>query len=289
MRILVTGATGFTGSYVVPLLLQQQAQICCLVRESSDTSVLPAERIEFVYGDLNNPVVVEQALQEIDVLVHIASLGSGHAREIVNAAVGARVQRAIFVSTTAIFTSLDAPSKSVRLAAEANIRRSGLAYTILRPTMIYGSIRDRNMCRLIRYLKRWPVIPIFGSGEYLQQPVYVEDVAAAVLQAISTDGTIGQAYNIPGATALTYNQVIDTIGKLLGGPVWKIHVPMAPIVTGLRAVERLAFPLPIKAEQIQRMNEDKAFSWEESKRDFGYQPHSFAEGIRLELGQMGLM
>ena len=116
MKVLVTGATGFTGSYVVPLLLQQDAQVRCLVRTSSDTSVLPVSRIELAYGDLENRTSIEQALHGIDVLVNIASLGFGHAPNIVNAAVAAGVQRAIFISTTAIFTTLNATSKSVRRA-----------------------------------------------------------------------------------------------------------------------------------------------------------------------------
>ena len=289
MKVLVTGATGFTGSYVVPLLLQQDAQVRCLVRTSSDTSVLPVNRIELAYGDLENRTSIEQALQGIDVLINIASLGFGHAPNIVNAAVAAGVQRAIFISTTAIFTTLNAASKSVRLAAEETIRKSGLAFTILRPTMIYGSSRDRNMCRLIHYLQRWPVFPIFGSGEYLQQPVYVEDVATAVVQSLAATQTIGKSYNISGALSLTFNQVIDTICELLGCNVRKVHLPPAPVVAGLAALQRLSLPLPIKAEQVLRLNEHKAFDFAEATRDFGYQPRSFAEGIRLELKEMGLV
>src|ERR1700716_3066834 len=98
--------------------------------------------------------------------------------------------------STAVNTSLNAPSKSIRLAAEATIRGSGLAYTILRPTMIFGSSRDRNICRLVRYLNRWPVIPIFGDGEHLQQPVYVADLASAICQSLESETAIGQTYNI---------------------------------------------------------------------------------------------
>lgn len=286
MKVLVTGATGFTGSYVVPLLLQQGADVRCLVRMSSNTSLLPTDKIELTYGDLEDQVSIEQALEGIDVLVNIASLGFGHAPHIVNAAITTHVQRAIFISTTAIFTSLNAPSKSVRLAAEKTVCESGLAYTILRPTMIYGSSRDRNMCRLIRYLQRWRAIPIFGNGEYLQQPVYVGDVATAVIQCLAKEQTVNESYNISGATALTYNQVIDTVCTLMKREVRKIHLPVAPVVAMLTAWERFSLPTPIKAEQILRLNEHKAFDYDDATKDFGYQPHSFAEGISLELEEM---
>ncbi|MGB7926215.1 MAG: NAD-dependent epimerase/dehydratase family protein [Pyrinomonadaceae bacterium] len=288
MNVLVTGATGFTGSYVVPLLLRQGARVRCLVRAGSDTSRLAVDQVELVEGDLNDQASLERALRDADALVNIASLGFGHAPNIVNAAVAAGTRRAVFISTTAIFTTLNAPSKSVRLAAEETIRASGLAYTILRPTMIYGSSRDRNMCRLIAYLRRWPAIPVFGRGEHLQQPVYVEDLATAIVQSLTSERAVGRAYNVSGAAPLTYNQVIDTVCEALGRRVRKVRLPLAPLVATLNAVERLPLRLPVKAEQIMRLNEDKAFDSSAAIEDFGYRPRSFAEGIRLELEEMGI-
>lgn len=286
MKVLVTGATGFTGSYVVPLLLNRGLYIRCLVRRSSNTSDLNRNQIELVYGDLDHIHSLKRALQNTDILLNIASLGFGHATNVVQASLESCVQRALFVSTTAIFTTLNTPSKSIRLAAEEAIRKSGLAYTILRPTMIYGSSRDRNICRLIKYLQRWPIIPIFGNGKYLQQPVYVEDVAKALVEALMTERTIGKSYNVAGATTLTFNEMIDTICELLGCKVRKINIPVWPVLRGLGAAERLGLTLPIKAEQVLRLNEDKAFDIDEGVKDFGYAPRSFAEGISLELKEM---
>jgi uncharacterized protein YbjT (DUF2867 family) len=288
MRVLVTGATGFTGSYVVPLLLRQGAHVRCLVRANSETSRLPLSEIELAFGDLSEQDSIERALQGTDALVNIASLGFGHAPNIVNAAIATRVQRAVFISTTAIFTTLNAPSKAVRLAAEELVRASGLSYTILRPTMIYGSSRDRNMCRLIRYLRRWPLIPVFGRGEHLQQPVYVEDLAAAVVQSLRTEQAMGRSYNVSGPAPLTYNRIIDTVSEALGRKARKVHLPAAPLVTALGQLERFSARLPVKAEQILRLNEDKAFDPGEAIKDFGYSPRPFAEGIKLELQEMGM-
>ncbi len=283
MKIFVTGATGFTGSRVVPLLLKQGHQVRCLYRPSSDRSFLPQPEIEWVTGDLSDSESLSKAMQGMDVLVNIASLGFGHADSIITAAKNAGVKRAIFISTTAIFTQLNAKSKKVRVAAELTIESSGLKYTILRPTMIYGSPRDRNMWRLIRFMKISPIIPIFGEGKYLQQPIFVDDVAQAVLNCLSNDKTIGKSYNIAGKRALTYNQVIDTIAKQINKQIWKIHIPLKPVVALLTLFEKIRFPFPIKAEQALRLNEDKAFSYEEASQDFGFSPRSFEEGIGLEL------
>ncbi|MBE0680752.1 MAG: NAD(P)H-binding protein [Anaerolineales bacterium] len=286
MKVLVTGATGFTGSRVVPLLLQSGYQVRCLTRATSDRAPLSALTVEWVTGDLSNPETLAAALRGVDALVNIASLGFGHADSILRSAKEAGVRRAIFISTTAIFTQLNAGSKSVRLAAEEAIQASGLDYTILRPTMIYGSPRDRNMWRLIRLLRLTPVMPIFGDGESLQQPIFVDDVAQAVLRALQTDATIGKSYNIAGKAPLAYNQVIDTVASALGRRVWKLHLPYMPIVRILQFTEQIRLRLPIKAEQVLRLNENKAFSNEEAQRDFGFSPRGFEEGIRTEISNI---
>ncbi|HEY2933366.1 MAG TPA: NAD-dependent epimerase/dehydratase family protein, partial [Acidobacteriota bacterium] len=233
MKVLIIGATGFTGSYVAPLLLKRGVQVHCLVRQTSDTSRIPVDQCTLSIGDLSDRPSLTRAFDGSEVLVNLASLGFEHAPNVISAAVEAGIQRAIFVSTTAIFTTLNPESKSIRLAAEEAIRSSGLAYTILRPTMIYGSSRDRNISRLIRYLYRWPVLPVFGSGQSPQQPVFVEDVAAAVVQCLDCCGSVAQSYNIPGAEALSFNQVVDTICRLIKRKVRRVHFPALPIVTSL--------------------------------------------------------
>jgi uncharacterized protein YbjT (DUF2867 family) len=286
VKVLVTGATGFTGSEVVPLLLERGTDVRCLVRRSSAIGSFPSDDVECVEGDLDDCSSIRAALRGVDALINIASLGFGHAPAIVAAALNERVSRCVFISTTAVFTSLNAPSKAVRVAAENAICNSGLEYTILRPTMIYGSSRDRNMCRLVRYLMRCSVIPIFGSGNFLQQPVYVKDLAAAAVGAAFSDPSIGKCYNISGRQPLTYNQVIDEVGSQIGRRIRKVHLPANLCVKVLQSTERLGIRLPIKSEQILRLNEHKAFPWDEAARDFGFNPRTFAEGLRLEIEEL---
>lgn len=289
MKVFVTGGTGFTGSRVVPLLLKSGYEVRCLYRMTSDRSLLPQEEIEWVAGDLSDTEALTSAMQGAEILVNIASLGFGHADSIINAATRAGVKRAVFISTTAIFTKLNASSKKVRLAAERAIETSDLKYTILRPTMIYGSDRDRNICRLIRWLRVLPFFPVFGDGKSLQQPIYVDDVAQAVDHCLTSERAVRKSYNISGQHPLPYNEVIDTIGRQMHKSIWKIHVPSALVIGLLKFFEKLHVPFPIKSEQVLRLNENKDFGYQDAEQDFKFDPRSFSEGIQLELQQMGLM
>lgn len=281
--ILLTGSTGFLGEFVLKELVKRGYEVACFVRRTSNVDEINKLKVKYVYGELDDYKSICEALKGKHALINIASLGFGHAPSIIKACEEMNVKRAIFVSTTGIFTKLNPDSKGIRLEAERLIKESSLDYTIIRPTMIYGTPRDRNMWRLVKYLRRLPVLPILGDGTYLQQPVYVKDLASAIVSAYENSISIKKAYNISGEKALTYNEVVDITAKALGKKVIKLHVPMKLSHSLLKVYEKISKKPMLKAEQVLRLNEDKDFSYEEAKRDFNYKPLSFEEGIRREI------
>lgn len=283
MTTAVSGANGFTGRFVCAELHRRQRSFVALLRPGSDTSWMDAHQIPVRFADLNHAQQLAAQLKGCDALLNVASIGFGAVPSILEACRSASIRRAVFVSTTAIFTQLNAGSKVVRKAAEAAIKSSGLDSTILRPTMIYGTPGDRNIIRLVRWLDRWPVLPVFGSGRSLQQPVHVSDVAWAVVQTLETPVTVGRQFNISGAAPLTYNEVVRLTAQALGRRVQRFHIPARPIVKALHVSERLGVTLPIKAEQVLRLNEDKAFSHAAAAEAFRYSPMAFEQGIRQEV------
>ena len=149
--------------------------------------------------------------------------------------------------------------------------------------MIYGTPGDRNIIRLIHWIYRWPVLPIFGNGLFLQQPVYVSDVAWSIVQALESPATINRQFNISGAEPLSYNKLVSTTAKALSRRIRCLHIPAQPVVRMLDILEHIGAPLPIKAEQILRLNEHKEFSHSDAQKVFGYNPISFEEGVRREV------
>lgn len=278
--VLVTGATGFVGGYALKLA-PSGVRLEAFVRDP-DKARLPTG-VGIRAGNLDEPETLLRALEGVDILLNIASLGFGHAPGIVRACREARVPRAVFVSTTAIFTKLPAKTKPVREEAERLIRESGLAYTILRPTLIYGDPSDRNIWRLIRFLRRSPVAPLVGGGRRLQQPIHVEDVARAVWQVLEHPGTVGKAYDVAGARALSFADMVRVIARRLGRRVAVIPVPLRLALAGAAAARALPFLPRISAEQVLRLEEDKAFDIEPARKAFGFDPMDFEAGVAREI------
>ncbi len=284
MRALVTGGTGLLGNALVKLLLVEGHDVRCLVREGSPRAWrLDTQRIELVRGDAGNAHDLWEALSGIDTLLHVA--GIEYTPQVLEAAREAEVGRIVVVGSTSVHSAY--PHRSgIRPRMEALARESGLEYAIVRPSMIYGSELDKNMHRLLRFLDRSPVFPVFGSGENLWQPVYYEDCARGVYEALVRSAAVGQSYDLPGAEPLTYMELVKTAAGALERKPRIVRLPLEPVRLSLTAAERLRLPLPIRSEQVLRLREDKAYSYDKAEWELGYAPRPFSEGIALEVARL---
>ena len=296
MRLLVTGGSGFLGGYVLREATRRGHETVALARSPAAARAVADRGAQPVAGNLDdtgNPGDAAQldrvfAASHCEVLVNLASLGFGHAPAIVAAASEAGIGRAVFISSTAVTTTLAAPAKRVRLAAEQRIRASALKWTILRPTMIYGAPGDRNLSRLLTLLHRVPLLPVPGGGSHLQQPVHVADVADAILNAAERPATAGAIYDVAGPVPLTFDELLRTSARAVASRTRFVPVPLTPIVAAVRGYERLSQHPRIRAEQLLRLAEHKAYVIDSAARDLGFNPRPFAVGIRAEAQTMGL-
>ena len=290
MRLLVTGGSGFLGGYVLGEARRRGHEVVALARSDKAADAVTKHGAEPLPGDFDDPAALPGVFSsaQCSALLNIASLGFGHAPAIVAAARAAGIDRAVFVSTTAVTTRLPARSKQVRLDAERQIRESGLKWTILRPTMIYGAPGDRNLSRLLAVLARVPILPVPGGGRHLQQPVHVADVADAVLNAAERPAAAGITYDLAGPEPLSFAELLRVAARTVGSRTHFLPVPLSPLLAVARGHEFLATRPRIRAEQLQRLAEDKAFSIDDAARDLGYAPRPFAEGILAEARALGL-
>ncbi|HXW88646.1 MAG TPA: NAD(P)H-binding protein [Streptosporangiaceae bacterium] len=290
MRLLVVGGSGFLGGYVLREAIRQGHQVLALARSTAAADTVAANGARPLAGDLDDARRLDEAFSaaHCEALVCLASLGHGHGPAIVSAAEEAGILRAVFVSTTAVTTTLHPPTKQVRLAAEQQIRGSVLDWTILRPTMIYGDAGDRNLSRLLNLLCRAPVLPMPGTGRCLHQPVHVADVATAVLATLQRPAASGSLYDVAGPEPLPFAELLRACARAVGSRTRLISFPLAPLVTLARGYELVSRHPRIRAEQLLRLAEDKAFAIDDAIRDLGYAPRSFADGIGDEARILGL-
>ena len=284
-KLLIIGATGFVGKQVYRQLLQRDdVELHCYVRSESVEKLKHTENKATLHtGTLEDSEQLEEVAKKVDGVLYCASLGFDYAKNVVAALEKSGVSRVVFISTTALFTKLNANSKTVRKKAEERILASSLKWTILRPTMIYGLKGDRNMERLVSYIQKYAILPTPGSGKNLQQPVHVRDVASAVIDAYFSEKAVKTAYNISGETSLTFKEVVQTTAQLLQKKTFILPVPLTPCLLLLKAYEACCRTLKLKpklkAEQLLRLNEDKDFDHTAARKDFGYAPISFKAGM----------
>ena len=201
-------------------------------------------------------------------------------------AAGAR--RLVALSSTSRFTKRDSAAAADRAiaarlaAAEDEVldwaRAHGIAATILRPTLIYDGIHDRNVAAIAGFIRRFGFSPLAGAAAGLRQPLHADDVAAACLAAIGCDG-LRDAYELSGGETLPYHEMVSRIFAWLDRPPRLARIPL-PLVRAALPVANLLPGLASMATMAVRMNEDLVFDHAAAARDFGFQPRSFALPLR---------
>jgi nucleoside-diphosphate-sugar epimerase len=195
------------------------------------------------------------------------------------------VRRIIALSSTSRFTKDDSSDPEDQATAhrladaeqrvEAWAQACGVEWVVLRPTLIYGYGRDKNIAEIIRVIRRFGFFPLFGKAQGLRQPIHAQDVAAACVAALRTKKVANRAYNISGAETLTYRDMVARIFHALKQPVRLFTVPLLVFrmaVAMLRCLPRYRKWTPAMAE---RMNRDLVFDHSDATRDFGFKPRSF--------------
>lgn len=285
--LFITGITGHTGRRFFETLERERYpnKLRCLVRPGSDVQFLrqSALDVELVVGDSGDTASLSKAMMGSDTVLHIA--GILHSPSVIDAAINAGLSWAVLVHTTGRYSRYKSAS-SEYIAIEDSIlaRRSEIGITVLRPTMIYGSSMDRNMYKLIDYLYRNRFFPMFGKGTNLMQPVHARDLGGAYYAVLQErERTFNKEYNLPGKFALAYFDLVCTVSDALGRKTFVIKLPLWFSLAAAKLYNAVTPKALISAEQVLRMQENKAFDYKEATKDFGYSPIKFEEGIQEEV------
>jgi NADH dehydrogenase len=298
MRVFITGATGFVGREVVRKARQMGHSVGVLARHPLAGRVreLASQAGTTVSaGDVREPGTLATAFQGADAVIHLVGIISeiGRStfenihtegtRNLVNAAQRCGIKR--FLHMSALGTRPNAVSRyhQSKWAAEEIVRQSGLAYTIFRPSLIYGP-EDKFVNLFYSIARSSPVLPVMGSTKARFQPVAVEVVAAAFARALSKPKSVAQTFDLCGPETFTFPELLDQILQVMRRKRLKVHIPLSlarlqASFLGVLYRGLLRKPPPLNRDQLIMLQEDNIGDCRKAEEILGLKQRGFREGI----------
>ena len=299
MKIYLTGATGFVGKEVLRQLLDAGHTVRCLVRHGSEGKLPIEKNIEVRMGDATDPTTLENSIEGCEAVIHLIGIIREHpskdvtfkrlhfeaTRNMVEAATAQGATRYLQMSANGVREDAESSYHKTKWRGEESVRNAQLGWTIFRPSLIFGP-DDEFVNMLAGLVKKSPVVPVIGDGEYRMAPVAVKDVAAAFVAALDKKETVGQTYHLCGPQSYTYNEILDLIGEAVGiSTVRKIHQPVSLTKPLVKVMEHIP-QFPLTSAQLTMLLEGNTCPDEEQKKwteTFNITPRPFPEGIRKYL------
>jgi NADH dehydrogenase len=298
LRVLVTGGTGFVGTHVVNALLKRGHQVAVLARNPGKTRNRYNRPVEAVPGDVLDGASLARAASGRDAVVHLVGIihETGEqtfdrmhreaAENVARAAKAAGARRLLHMS--AMGTSEDSPSEygRTKAAGEKAVRGSGLAWTIIRPSIIVGP-GDGFVSLLASVVRRNPgFIPVIGPGTTRFMPVSVYDVARVYADALEKPETEGRSFEVGGPEILTLNAIYREIAAAIGKPRKPlVHLPLwwgRIVASVFEAAARrgLLESPPLTRDQLASLSRDNVGDTADTLAVFGGEWRAFRAGIR---------
>ena len=282
MKIVVLGATSAIGRRVV-------ARLCDLGHDVVATSRSPERlglidpRAETAVTSTGHAVTLSPLLANADRIVNIA-----HASTIEQliALVPPTCQRLVVLGSTRRDSKVPNRGADDVRHGEAMFLRSELPGSMLHPTMIYGGGSERNVSRVLTLVQRWPrwlplIWPVPDGGKTLVQPVYFDDVASAIVAAVTTELSMARTIVVAGPQPMTLAEMLRACASVYSRRLRIVPVPTGVLIVAVRTIAVFSNKGLFSVAELQRSRENKAYDIEELRSQLGVQPRPFSEGVRL--------
>ena len=297
--VLVTGANGFVGSHMVPALIDAGHHVIALVRDDEGagqvTRRLPAAQrtaVEVRRGDVTRPDSLPAALVGADAVLHLVALprdwddgatlrlvNTEGTRAMLKAASDAGVRRFVHLGALAVIDDPDLHYASSKAKAMALVRESGLDWTILSPSLLFGP-RDGFFNILADLVRMSPgIVPITGKGDARFQPLAIGDLARAAVQVLGDPATVGRELPLGGPRYWTYKEIVSEVLAGMGKKRTLVPMPVAVIRLVAATSEKIHLPFPVATDQLRQLKLDNIGPLDATRAGLGWDPQPMEGGL----------
>jgi dihydroflavonol-4-reductase len=318
MRVFLTGATGFVGSFLAESLLKKNYHVCCLVRKQSNLRWIHNLGVEYFYGSLHEPDSLKPALKDCDYVYHVAGVTKAPSekefmegnyeitKNLVNACMNFELamKRFVYVSSQAAagpsptLVPIDEtfPENPIsyygksKLAAEKylNKLKNRIPITIVRPPVVYGP-RDKDLYEFFRIVIKG-IIPRISGGERYISIIQVRDLVRGIINSTESEKSKGETYFIANSTPCNWEELISTTLKIVGKKGIKISLPITLVKVAAIINESIAkiIKKPSPAFSRQKAIEMQQCFWtcsvDKAKKELNFKSEiNLEEGVRETL------
>jgi nucleoside-diphosphate-sugar epimerase len=274
LRVGVLGASSLVGGCLLPMLRDAGWRVVAFSRRAAESGLgVEWRQLPFteVAAEISHWICVAPIWVLPDYFNLIETSGA---------------RRIVVLSSTSRFTKVGSGDTAEQATAaklidgEARVRAwaesRGIEWVILRPTLIYGLGRDKNISEIACFIRRFGFFPVLGEAKGLRQPIHAEDVAGACLAALQGSDVRSRSYNISGGETLTYREMVARIFTALGRRPRVLTVPLWAFRLAVTMLRRLPRYRQWSAAMAERMNRDLVFDHTDAARDLGFKPRGFA-------------